>query len=325
MNLGKKSASLSFGGRGFRYTVSTTGRTTQSMGIPGTGVSYVSSSSGRRSVSTRNAAGGALPPRPPELVKPGLLSPGYEKRFYEGLQAYLVQDFAKAKRAFEAASAGDSRNVSDELFAGIVANALGNQAKAIGYMERVVASATELPDQLMRKYLANASVQLQVSITAQTMVLVEPSSLGAALMLAELYQGSNRLEEAIGILEQLEEEEPDNILLKLSLCDLLYEDEDFEGILDVATEVENDSDEALGCLILKAKALLKMGMASAGVSVLNDCLKRTKRDSELLKEARYARAEAYASTGKPAMARKDWERLYAADPKYRDVGDKLKS
>lgn len=41
LNLSKKSASVSVGGKGARYTVSSTGRRTSSVGIPGTGVSYV--------------------------------------------------------------------------------------------------------------------------------------------------------------------------------------------------------------------------------------------------------------------------------------------
>ena len=41
VNLGKKSASVSVGGKGARYTVSSTGRRTSSVGIPGTGLSYV--------------------------------------------------------------------------------------------------------------------------------------------------------------------------------------------------------------------------------------------------------------------------------------------
>jgi len=45
MTVGKKSGSISVGGKGFRVTKSTTGRTTTSAGIPGTGVGWTSSSS----------------------------------------------------------------------------------------------------------------------------------------------------------------------------------------------------------------------------------------------------------------------------------------
>lgn len=45
LNLGSKSAGLSFGSKGFRYSVSTSGRRTTTMGIPGTGMSWSNSSS----------------------------------------------------------------------------------------------------------------------------------------------------------------------------------------------------------------------------------------------------------------------------------------
>ena len=46
LNLGKKSAGISVGGKGFRKSFSTSGRSTTSVGVPGTGLSYVSTSSG---------------------------------------------------------------------------------------------------------------------------------------------------------------------------------------------------------------------------------------------------------------------------------------
>ena len=52
LNLGKKSASVSFGGKGARYTVSSTGRKTASVGIPGTGISYSEQNGGKSSESS---------------------------------------------------------------------------------------------------------------------------------------------------------------------------------------------------------------------------------------------------------------------------------
>jgi len=48
LNLGKTGASLSFGTRGLRYTIHSSGRRTSSIGIPGTGISYVTTTSGKR-------------------------------------------------------------------------------------------------------------------------------------------------------------------------------------------------------------------------------------------------------------------------------------
>ena len=54
MNVGKKSASLSFGGKGARYTVSSTGKRTATVGIPGTGLYYTESSSSSKNKSSSN-------------------------------------------------------------------------------------------------------------------------------------------------------------------------------------------------------------------------------------------------------------------------------
>jgi hypothetical protein len=48
LNLGKTGASLSFGTRGLRHTIHSSGRRTSSIGIPGTGLSYVTTTSGKR-------------------------------------------------------------------------------------------------------------------------------------------------------------------------------------------------------------------------------------------------------------------------------------
>ena len=58
VNLNKKSAGVTFGGKGMHYSVNTSGKRTSSVGIPGTGVSYVSTSGGgsNRSQSGRSAS-----------------------------------------------------------------------------------------------------------------------------------------------------------------------------------------------------------------------------------------------------------------------------
>ncbi len=54
LNFGKKSTSVTLGGKGARYTVSSTGRRTKSVSIPGTGVSYVTSTTAKKSKSSKS-------------------------------------------------------------------------------------------------------------------------------------------------------------------------------------------------------------------------------------------------------------------------------
>lgn len=52
VNFGKTGTSLSFGTRGLRHTIHSSGRKTSSVGIPGTGISYVTTSRGKRNYSS---------------------------------------------------------------------------------------------------------------------------------------------------------------------------------------------------------------------------------------------------------------------------------
>lgn len=56
LNINKKSASVSVGGKGLRYTVNSNGRKTKTVGIPGTGLSYSETSSGKKSTTLRRTA-----------------------------------------------------------------------------------------------------------------------------------------------------------------------------------------------------------------------------------------------------------------------------
>lgn len=56
VNFNKKSTSLSFGGKGGRYTVSSTGKKTSSVGIPGTGLSYVTTTGGKKKKAAQTQA-----------------------------------------------------------------------------------------------------------------------------------------------------------------------------------------------------------------------------------------------------------------------------
>ena len=54
LNLGKKSAGLSFGVKGLRYSVSSTGRRTGTIGIPGTGIYYTKTFSNKKKSKTNS-------------------------------------------------------------------------------------------------------------------------------------------------------------------------------------------------------------------------------------------------------------------------------
>jgi tetratricopeptide (TPR) repeat protein len=172
----------------------------------------------------------------------------------------------------------------------------------------------------MAKYLAGAAVA--IAVTEYVRVQVPLGSLVAVLTLAELYQANGRHDEAIGLLQQLVELDPDPALV-LSPCDLYAETGAWAEIIDVAAGTRNDDDISLQVRLFQAEALERQGMNDAALEAYKDALRSTKRDGELIKAARYGRGRLYLQLGKKAQGRKDLERVYAADPHYRDVADLL--
>jgi tetratricopeptide (TPR) repeat protein len=168
-------------------------------------------------------------------------------------------------------------------------------------------------------------MSLRVKITAAMTADPPFSELGAALALVELYQTAGRLSEAIGLLQQIYEALPDP-LIRLSLCDLLFEDKDYEGVVDLSTGIANGSDVDVETLHIRGAAMLALGHQTAAIDVFRAALAKTAgRDPALLNAVRYDRGVAYAQLGQRGRAKADFERLYAADPSFEDVRQRLES
>lgn len=330
LNVGKKSASLRIGPRGAGLTISTRGRTTKSVGIPGTGLHFMSSSGpSRRSDRSRQTSGSAkTTPLTRAVVERAVPGAGFfgskqDKAFRRGFIAYVLGEFEIARHEFEEASAHDRDNVSDDLFLGVVYHKLGRDNDAIQFLERVVQSETSLPDQFMQKFTGAFQSSMRVEIAAGVEAEAPFNSLGAALLLAELYQREGDLESAIDLLEGLGSIDAEEAAVSLSLAELHAERSDWDDVMRVTDGLTNKDDLTLGALIYRARALASKGLADAVHEVLKGALRTKKRDARLLMLARYERAKNYEVQGKAARAKKDFELIYATDPSFEDVAERL--
>jgi tetratricopeptide (TPR) repeat protein len=313
LNLGKTGLGLSFGVRGARRTFHSSGRETASVGIPGSGLSYVDTRSGRRREAPESAEA------PVALkAKPGWFAPKHEKEYYKALTAYVNGQTEKARVLFDSASEKDEggRVLADDLLAGVLSISAEKPDEAIPHLEEVVSSDVELPDELMRKYGFGGGIKLKV--TERVMVEVEWGSLAAALALVECYQEQGRMDEAIGVLQQLADTDGNPAFL-LSLCDLLAQTGAWDELVEAAAGTTNEDDVTLEIRLLQARALREQGLDDAAYDAYRDSLRSKKRDPELLKEARYERAKLLLARSKKAQAMKDLQTVYADDPQYRDV------
>jgi tetratricopeptide (TPR) repeat protein len=321
LNLNKRSMGLTVGGRGAHYSVNTRGTRTRTIGIPGSGLSYVDRSGGRgrsRSNSrTHRPPLEASTTTPSAITHPGIFARHYDRAFYLGITKLATGDNAGALAAFQDADKSDDKHsaLSPALFAGVLSFQLDDHAGAIPYLERVTNSAQALPDKLMLKYAPDHYVGIQVGHISFP---VHVGSAAAALLLAECYSETDRLQEAIGLAQKLFEHEETQGML-VFLCALYALAHDWDEIVHATAGIDNGDDIGLMLRLFQAQAMEAQDLPDAALEAYRDALKSKKRDQELLKEARYNRANLYLALGKRAMAKRDLGRLYGDDPDYKDV------
>jgi tetratricopeptide (TPR) repeat protein len=149
------------------------------------------------------------------------------------------------------------------------------------------------------------------------------NSLGAALMLAELYQHSGRADRAIELLESLGSL-TGHPSFALSLAELYEAADRPDDVLRVTEDYTSNTDNLTAHLLtFRASALSSKGVQDAALTTLKDALRFRSRDPAILRVSRYVRAHVYEEMGQRARAKKDLERIYAEDPHFLDVATRL--
>ena len=119
----------------------------------------------------------------------------------------------------------------------------------------------------------------------------------------------------------------DSVVL-LSFAELALDTPDDRVLMDrvvrASTHVENETPLDTAILLYRGKALGALGLPNAAIDVFTPANRRRKDRSEaLLHQIRYERAMLYHETGQRARARRQFEGIYAADPEFEDVAERL--
>ena len=321
LNLSKSNASLSFGPRGAKYTISPRGNRATA-GIPGTGLFYT--------VHDRQRAGrgGAAPaPRVPQRDRlqlgffQRLMTPAEERRFVDGIRALNDGDQDAALAALEEAS-----DLPDAAWmAGMVRLRREELDAAKAHFQHALVRLGDL-GALFEKY--EIAAQASLAVTSDIFAHVFPRERGTRLALVEIAQLQGRLDDAMAHVERLLEIDPTDPVVLLSFAELALDTPEDRALMDrvvrATVHVENETPVDTAILLYRGKALAAMGLLDAAIDVFTLANRRRKdRPEALLHQVRYDRAVLYHEAGQRARARREFERLYAADPGFEDVAERL--
>ncbi|MEE9270536.1 MAG: DUF4236 domain-containing protein [Candidatus Krumholzibacteria bacterium] len=345
LNLSKTGGSLSFGPRGGKFTVGPRGRRA-SFGIPGTGLFYMQPLGGGK---TRRARDGARRRRSAasgatEDTRAGdaptryqkerasrrltlgffkrLITPDDEETLVAGLREHVLGNEDAALELFE-----KSAHLADSAFlAGFLSLKRNRLAAAARHFETAAENHRRL-GRYLGKY--GITAEMVVPITGELLAVVSPNLRGTLLGLVETYQLQKKWDRAIETLEHLRRLVPGDLVITLSLAELLIDrapDDKItcDKVVRLAKGVRNESDLHAALLLYKAKALRGLGLSEAARDLLSKTLRRRAgRTAELLHALRYDRALLYETMGQKKRARRDFEKIYVEDPDYEHVRERL--
>jgi len=322
LNLSKSNASLSFGPRGAKYTISPRGNRATA-GIPGTGLFYTVHDRKR----SRRGEGSPPAPHVPrrDRLKLGffqrLLTPADERRFVDGLRALNDDDHDAALSALE-----EAEDLADAIWmAGMIRLRRGDFDIARGHFQKALDRLSDLGT-LFGKYEIAAAASL--AITSDVFAHVFPRERGTRLVMVEIAQIQGRHDEAMAHIERLMEIDPSDPVVLLSFAELALDTPQDRSLMDrvvrASADVENETPVDTAILLYRGKALVALDLPDAAIKVLTLANRRRKdRPETLLHQIRYDRALLYQETGQRARARRELERLYAADPDFEDVAERV--
>ena len=334
LNLSKSGISTSVGVRGAKFTVGPRG-TRRTVGLPGSGLFYTeenrwgSSRGSNRGSKKRGGGRGSAPAAPPEpenTLELGffdrLLTPENEKELVAGCKAYVEGDADKALRHLRKAT-----DLADGAF---LAGFLVVNKKRYGEAEAILRKALAKQKNLGKffdKY--GVEIELALPITGEVTAHVRPCRRGLLLGLAEVLQTQGKNKEAFTFLKKLHKDDPDDVLVKLSIAELIVEARPeskklAKQIVELVGNIANESSIHAGLMLYKAHALRTLGLFTAARDELTAALRKKKdRSDELLRALRYERGCVYEELGQQKRARSEFEKVYAEEPGYEDVAERL--
>ncbi len=323
LNLSKSGGSVSIGPPGAKFTIGPKGKRA-TVGIPGTGLYYTKTLSekgrGRRSSAGRSAAARS------ERLTPGfferlMMSDG-EEAFVDGCRQLVSGNDEAAYEHMKKAV-----HIPDAAYlAGFLALKKKRLDEAVEHLTAAAGNHSRL-NRYFTKYGITATMSLR--ITDEIFVHVGPNLRGVLLGLVEAYQRQERLQDALSHLERLQRLEPEDVVVKLSLAELLWESHPGDRnvcrkIMRLSEGIANDTEVHTALLLYRGRALRGLGLLDGARQTLTDALRRRKnRSAELMQALRYERALVYEALGQARRARSEFERIYAEDPDYEDVAVRL--
>ena len=328
LNMSKSGPSLSFGPRGFKHTVGSSGRRT-TIGLPGTGLHYtVKHGKGRKK--SRAPA----PEYLPEPISEADTTPAFNVD-PSLATAVLDRDFLRAVVAYQSGRSQDATNILADMvhvadacwLTGIIELQSANWQAAVGHFEAALRQESDLGQICERN---NLSIAINYPITPEVTAHIGPDPKSTRLALVEAYQEDEKLSKALRVLKEMIRDDPSDIIVALSLAEIAFEADDGRKMKMSDLAVILDRANASKGLIwarefMRARALMRSGDLHDSIDAYARAMSDDNVPVEIHRLAWYEMALTFEEIGDRTRCRQELAGLYAQDKTFADVEDRLRS
>lgn len=318
LNFNTNSVGVSFGPRGAKYTINSSGRHTVSAGIPGSGL-YVSESKGggkRRSRSTE-------PELIPDSSSPGFFSPGSERAFYNFAKIYLSKDsgytFEEVKAEAERLKTEHPKIASYIDFVMIAPTTNQSTEEALALCESLYKNNPDfLQHPIATKYFDEFTARIPIArgITYTT----DYNNNFLSYSYSEILQAVGQTEKALEVIQKVKDSE----FKDLAITDLHLALKRYQEVIAETDDVENVDDISALLLVFRGIAMRELGDYDIALETFKQAISKRSREEAIRHYALYERACTYHLMGKTAPAIKDLNKILAADYSNEAAREKLK-
>ncbi|GIX42403.1 MAG: hypothetical protein KatS3mg129_2136 [Leptospiraceae bacterium] len=266
LNLGKKSASISIGTRGAKFTIGP-GRKHVTVGLPGTGLFYTEKLDKKKKSKSKQSL---FSKKESQIFSSGPFS---EKNnfFLKGINAYNKGNLNKALEYFN-----QDASIDAQFFMGLIYIRKNEIDKAIEIFEKVIRNKNKIGQTLQKM---NLNPIIHFSITKEIIIQTTLSLITAYLILTELYQSKEDLQKAFHYLQKAYEIEPTNPFILLSFIELMYDyslkyqkPELLRKIINLSENISPDNFIVAGILFYRALTLELLNRNQEALEILNTLL-----------------------------------------------------
>lgn len=318
MNMSKSGASFSFGPKGMKYTVGPKGTRT-TFGIPGTGLYYTQSNKRGKGQGNHQTTPQALP----EIgFFKQLFASQEEKNLIQGVKRFLEGDQLGAYKVLQQ----NPNSVDCQFMCGFIALGRDEYSRAEEHFNICQQRNSELGLSI-QSISGNFEILLEITEFIEAPISVDAR--GLALVMVEAYQGQEKYRQALQALTDIWNSNPSDKVILLSLADLIANfisatTDELKDIADLTSDIDNDEPIDTNILYLRAYVLYRLELKDVAIKLMGDITRRKKeRPKELLLCARYMRGRMYEEAGAARKANKDYQAIYAEDPRFEDVAVRL--